>query len=88
MPFGDWLDLWYKTYSKPNIRITTQLSYENRIYLHIIPSIGKIPLNKLTQTPTSRRTGGNQRSSSTARGCQTAWCVPAIPHAARRCRRR
>ena len=49
MPFGDWLDLWYKTYSKPNIRITTQLSYENRIYLHIIPSIGKIPLNKLTQ---------------------------------------
>ena len=50
MPFGDWLDLWYKTYSKPNIRITTQLSYENRIYLHIIPSIGKIPLNKLTQS--------------------------------------
>ena len=26
MPFGDWLDLWYKTYSKPNIRITTQLN--------------------------------------------------------------
>ncbi|MBQ5763341.1 MAG: site-specific integrase [Ruminococcus sp.] len=50
MPFGDWLDLWYKTYSKPNIRITTQLSYENRIYLHIIPSIGKMPLNKLTQS--------------------------------------
>ena len=25
-------------------------TYENRIYLHIIPSIGKIPLNKLTQS--------------------------------------
>ena len=47
MPFGDWLDLWYKTWSKPTIRLTTQTSYEGQIYLHIIPSIGNIPLNKL-----------------------------------------
>ena len=44
------MELWYKTYSKPHIRLTTQLCYENRIYLHIIPSIGEIPLNKLTQS--------------------------------------
>ena len=50
MTFGEWLELWYKTYSKPHIRLTTQLCYENRIYLHIIPSIGEIPLNKLTQS--------------------------------------
>ncbi len=50
MPFGEWMELWYKTYSKPHIRLTTQLCYENRIYLHIIPSIGEIPLNKLTQS--------------------------------------
>ena len=50
MPFGEWLDLWYKTYSKPTLRVTTQQSYENRIYLHIIPHIGKIPLNKLQQS--------------------------------------
>lgn len=50
MPFGDWLDLWYKTYSKPSLRITTQLCYEDRIYLHIIPEIGKIPLDKLQQS--------------------------------------
>ena len=50
MPFGEWLDLWYKTFSKPNIRITTQLCYEDRIYLHIIPAIGDIPLNKLQQS--------------------------------------
>jgi integrase len=50
MSFSDWLDLWYKTYSKPTIRITTQLSYENRIYVHINPAIGKIPLNKLQQS--------------------------------------
>lgn len=50
IPFGDWLDLWYKTYSKPTIRITTQLCYEDRIYLHIIPAIGGIPLNKLQQS--------------------------------------
>jgi integrase len=50
MSFSDWLDLWYKTYSKPTIRITTQLSYENRIYVHINPAIGKIPPNKLQQS--------------------------------------
>ena len=50
MPFGEWLDLWYRTYSKPTLRVTTQQSYENRIYLHIIPHIGKIPLNKLQQS--------------------------------------
>lgn len=44
------MELWYKTYSKPHIRLTTQLCYENRIYLHIIPSVGEIPLNKLTQS--------------------------------------
>ena len=48
MPFGDWIDYWYQNYSKPTLRETTQSTYENRIYHHIIPSIGKIPLNKLT----------------------------------------
>lgn len=50
MKFGDWLDLWYKTYSKPTLRLTTQLCYEERIYLHIIPELGDIPLNKLQQS--------------------------------------
>ena len=49
MPLGDWIDFWYQNFSKPKIRQTTQDCYENRIYNHIIPEIGKIPLNKLTQ---------------------------------------
>jgi integrase len=48
MPFGEWIDFWYQTYCKPSIRLTTQACYENRVYKHIIPNIGKIPLNKLT----------------------------------------
>lgn len=54
MQFGDWLDLWYKTYAKPTIRLTTQRSYEGQIYLHIIPSIGDIPLNKLQTSDLQR----------------------------------
>ena len=50
MSFGEWIDFWYQTYCKHTIRITTQLEYENRIYKHIIPEIGKIPLNQLTQS--------------------------------------
>ena len=50
MPFGEWIDLWYKTWSKPALRPTTQYCYEDRIYKHIIPGIGTIPLNKLQQS--------------------------------------
>ena len=49
MSFGEWMDLWYQNYSKPGIRETTQESYETRIYKHIIPQIGHIQLDKLTQ---------------------------------------
>ena len=50
MLFGEWIDFWYQTYCKHTIRITTQLEYENRIYKHIIPEIGDIPLKQLTQS--------------------------------------
>ena len=49
MPFGEWIDFWYKYFSSPKLRPTTQATYENRIYGHIIPSVGKIPLSQLTQ---------------------------------------
>lgn len=48
MTFGAWMDRWYKTECKPAIRPKTQVDYENRIYQHIIPELGHIPLAKLT----------------------------------------
>ena len=50
MPFAQWMDFWYQYYTKNSIRETTQATYEGEIYKHIIPELGKIPLNKLTQT--------------------------------------
>ena len=50
MPFGDWLDYWYQNYLKDTIRPSTQQGYENSIYGHIIPALGAIPLDKLTQS--------------------------------------
>jgi len=44
----DWLDYWYQGYKKPFLRPNTQMSYERRIYQHIIPAIGNIQLDKLT----------------------------------------
>ena len=49
MLFGDWLDYWYQNYSIPRLRQTTQLSYKGWIYNHLIPGVGEIPLNQLTQ---------------------------------------
>ncbi|MCM1299198.1 MAG: site-specific integrase [Firmicutes bacterium] len=48
--FGEWINFWYRTYCKHTIRVTTQIEYENRIYKHIIPEIGSIPLKQLTQS--------------------------------------
>ena len=48
LTFGEWLDFWYQNYSKPRLRPKTQLDYENCIYQHIIPALGKIPLTELT----------------------------------------
>ena len=45
---GDWLDFWYQSYKKTNLRPNTQMSYERRIYQHIIPALGNTQLNKLT----------------------------------------
>jgi len=49
MLLSDWMDFWYQNYSKISLRPSTQAGYENHIYKHIIPSLGRIPLNKLTQ---------------------------------------
>ena len=49
MAFGEWLDFWYQNWSKPKLRPTTQACYEGKIYRHIIPELGKIPLNQLAQ---------------------------------------
>lgn len=49
MLFGDWLCYWYETHSKPTLRASTQNNYENVIHNHVLPEIGKISLNKLSQ---------------------------------------
>lgn len=49
MTFGEWMDLWYQNYSKPSVRESTQEGYETSIYKHIIPEIGHIQLDKLSQ---------------------------------------
>ena len=70
MLFGDWLEYWYETHSKPKLRPTTQLGYEDRIRLHIVPEIGNIPLNKLTQNDLQQfyaRLKKNGRKSLTER---------------------
>ena len=47
--FGEWLEEWYRTYIKPGVRPGTREVYENRIYKHIIPAIGSLPLKELSR---------------------------------------
>lgn len=45
---GEWLRTWFEMYSKPNLREATQDQYTNFLEKHLIPSIGDVPLEKLT----------------------------------------
>jgi len=49
MLFGEWMDFWYNYYCKPSVKENTRNTYSNTIYKHIVPMVGDIPLNKLTQ---------------------------------------
>jgi hypothetical protein len=94
MLFGDWIDFWYQNFSKPKIRQTTQQTYEGRIYSHIIPEIGQIPLNKLTQNDLqqfyARLKKGVEKDSriNMARAYPTEWYAPATPPAEPHLKRR
>ena len=47
-PFSDYLLGWLESYAKTNVRPSTYKSYEDNINKHIIPELGKTPLNKVT----------------------------------------
>lgn len=71
---GDWLDIWYQSYKKANLRPNTQMSYERRIYQHIIPALGNIQMDKLTpptissnSMPDSNKAAGSSGQSSMAK---------------------
>ncbi len=94
MTFGDWLDFWYQNYCKPKVRPATQKNYETALYKHIIPELGQIPLNELTQNDLQQfyvrlKSGGRLRqadtygegvSNRTVRGCH-ANCRSALEKA-------
>lgn len=46
--FSDWLDFWLNEIAKPSIKPGTYDYYEYLIRIHIKPSLGKYPLEKLT----------------------------------------
>ncbi|MFQ9737960.1 MAG: N-terminal phage integrase SAM-like domain-containing protein [Christensenellaceae bacterium] len=94
MLLGDWIDFWYQYFSKPKLRVTTYSTYENRIYVHIIPGIGQIPLNKLSQNDLQqfyaklKRTGRKRTWKTKAHSCLTEWYAPVMPSAGRLLKRR
>ena len=45
---GQWMDVWYEYYAKIKVRPFSHKTYEGYIKNHIKPSIGNIPLTKLT----------------------------------------
>lgn len=64
---GEWMWLWFETYSKPHVRPSTISNYTNYIGNHIVPGIGHIKLRRLTSMEvqqfynTSKESGRIQR---------------------------
>ena len=89
MPFGEWLEHWYETYSKPTIRPRTQRTYEGYLRLYIKPKLGNIPLNKLATNDIQQfcawmksddHMGGNSIADSQNRNCYSL-CYRALEKA-------
>ncbi len=98
MAFGEWLDFWYQNWSKPKLRPTTQANYEAKIYQHIIPELGKIPLNQLAPEgppavlcPDENGRAAHPHPTVWREPVRTPWSGAATPPAGllwkRRCRR-
>lgn len=51
---AEWVRTWYEVYAEPRIRPNTKEYYTNYIENHIIPSLGKIMLDKLTTIQVQR----------------------------------
>ena len=45
---GQWMDVWYENYAKIKVRPSSHKTYKGYIENHIKPTLGKIPLSKLT----------------------------------------
>ena len=45
---GEWMDVWFENYAKVKVRPSSHQTYRGYIDNHIKPSIGKVPLGKLT----------------------------------------
>ena len=63
---AEWCRLWFETYSRPNIRVSTAENYGNMIENHIVPAIGAIKLRQLSSLHIQRmyndtKTGGRVR---------------------------
>lgn len=94
MRFGDWVEFWFEHYCRPKLRPTTQANYESRIRHHIVPELGHIRLDKLTQADLQKfynklKTEGRVRqvehygeglSNRAVRGCH-ATCRAALEKA-------
>ena len=47
LTLGDWLEEWFRIYCLPHKKASTCTGYEDEIFLHIKPYIGRIPLQEV-----------------------------------------
>ena len=88
MSLGNWLAYWYESHSKPKIRSSTRETYGSCIRLHIIPEIGGVPLNKLTQNDLQQFYGRFKKSSVRPDGAYMSRRLPTSTAASAKQRRR
>ena len=74
MTLGEWMTIWFETYSKPMIRPSTADTYLNAIINHVFPNIGNIPLESLSSLDIQKmyntlRTSGRVRKGQNKSEC-------------------
>ena len=68
MPFGDWIDFWYQNFSKPKIRLTTQLQLRRaNLYAHHPRNRQNTAEQALAERPATILRKAEERRSQTLR---------------------
>lgn len=66
---AQFLEHWLETVARPRLRPRPFLTYEQAIRLHIVPGIGRYPLQKLTPQHVQRWLNEHHEAGNSARSC-------------------
>jgi hypothetical protein len=73
MTFGSFMDIWLAEVAKPSVRPWTFKGYEVHVRLHLKPTLGRLPLDRLEPAHVQRLRSTKRFDGATSRVIRQQW---------------